>query len=66
MFGNASLRSELNPGTCATGSFPRKQAGSSPIVTPAPTGQGERKLILGVPAKDGAGLLCHWSAAPAG
>ena len=46
--------------------FPGKQAGSSPFVAPAPTGQGERKLRLGLPAKDGAGLPCHWSEAPSG
>ena len=44
--------------------FPGKQAGSSPFVTPAPTGQGERKLLLGLPAKGGAGLPCHWNEAP--
>ena len=51
---------------CHWAPFPEKQAGSSPFVAPAPTGQGERKLFLGVPAKDGAGLPYHWSEAPAG
>ena len=40
--------------------FPGNRRVAARSISSVPTGQGERKMLPGLPARDGAGLPCRW------